>query len=144
MSLAPFSASRLLRFARYAWASPCTFVGLLLVAPTFLFGTRARVVHGVIEVANPLYEGPDEHKQLLWPFRAITFGHVVIAHKAADLDLLRAHEHAHVRQYERWGIFFFAAYPLASLWQLLRGQRPYFDNWFEVEARHNAARERFR
>jgi hypothetical protein len=136
--------TRLLRLARYAWASPCTAAGLLLVAPAFLFGARARVVDGVIEVANPLYEGPGENKQLLWPFRAITFGHVVIARGTRDLDLLRAHEHAHVRQYERWGVFFFIAYPAASLWQLLRGQRPYLDNWFEVEARHAAARERFK
>ena len=142
MSLAPFSASRLPTIARYAWTSPCTLVGLLLVAPAFLFGAKARVVDGVIEIANPLFEGPSEKK--LWPFRAITFGHVVIGESAADLDLLREHEHAHVRQYERWGLFFFVAYPLASLWQLLRGKRPYFDNWFEVEARHNAGRERFK
>ncbi len=127
--------------ARYAWASPCTLVGLLLVAPTFLFGAKAQIVGGVIEVANPLYEGAGEQK--LWPFTAITFGHVVIARRVADLDLLRAHEHAHVRQYELWGPLFFAAYPLASLWQLLRGGRPYFDNWFEVQARHNAARDTF-
>ncbi len=143
MSLAPFSASRLLRFARYAWASPCTLVGLLLVAPTFLFGARARVVHGVIEVANPLYEGPDENKQLLWPFRAITFGHVVVARGTHELDLLRSHEHAHVRQYERWGLFFFVAYPLASLWELVCGRRPYFDNRFEVDARDHAAKNRW-
>ena len=62
--------------ARYAWASPCTLVGLLLVAPTFLFGARASVVDGVIEIANPLFEGPSDKK--LWPFRAITFGHVVM------------------------------------------------------------------
>lgn len=132
----------LLRVVRYAWASPCTLAGLLLVAPAFLLGARARVVDGVIEVANPLFEGPSEEK--VWPFRAITFGHVVIAVTAAELDLLRDHEHAHVRQYEQWGIAFFAAYPLASLWQLLRGGRPYLDNWFEVRARHEAARERFK
>ncbi len=130
------------RFARYAWALPCTVAGLLLVAPTFLFGARARVVDGVIEVVNPLFEGPSEEK--VWPFRAITFGHVVIAASAAELHLLRAHEHAHVRQYEKWGIVFFVAYPAASLWQLLRGGRPYLDNWFEVQARHEAARERFK
>ena len=132
----------LLRVARYAWATPCTLVGLLLVAPTFLFGARARVVDGVVEVANSLFEGPGEEK--VWPFRAITFGHVVIAASAAELDLLRAHEHAHVRQYEHWGIVFFIAYPAASLWQLLRGGRPYLDNWFEARARHNAARDRFK
>ncbi len=133
---------RLARIARYAWASPCTLVGLLLAAPAFLFGARARVVDGVIEVANPLFEGPNDRK--VWPFRAITFGNVVIAGSVADLDLLRVHEHAHVRQYEQWGLFFLAAYPAASLWQLLRGGRPYVDNWFEVQARDKAARDKFK
>ena len=31
---------------------------------------------GAIEIANPLFEGPSDKK--LWPFRAITFGHVVM------------------------------------------------------------------
>ena len=132
---------RITRIALYAWASPCTAIGLLLVSPAFLFGARARVVDGVVEVADPLYDGPDD--QRWWPFRAITFGHVVIARTLADLDLLRSHEHAHVRQYEKWGAVFFVAYPAASLWVLLRGGRPYFDNWFEVQARAHAARERF-
>lgn len=130
------------RAAPVTWALPCTLTGLLLVSPAFLFGARARVVEGVIEVANPLYEGRTEFNW--WPFTAITFGHLIVARRFSDLDLLRAHEHAHVRQYERWGIVFFLAYPLASLWQLLRGRRPYFDNWFEVHARLAAAKERFR
>ena len=132
---------RITRIALYAWASPCTLTGLLLVSPAFLFGARARVVDGVVEIADPLYDGPGD--QSWWPFRAITFGHVVIARTLANLDLLRSHEHAHVRQYETWGIVFFVAYPVASLWQLLRGGRPYFDNWFEVQARAHAAREKF-
>jgi hypothetical protein len=135
-------ARRVARIAAIVWASPCTLVGLVLVAPTFLFGARAKVVNGVIEVANPLFEGPNAEK--IWPFRAITFGHLVISHNVAMLAMLRAHEHAHVRQYEKWGVFFFLAYPLSSLWQLLRGRRPYLDNWFEVQARAVAAREKFK
>jgi hypothetical protein len=50
------------------------------------------------------------------------------------LQAIRSHEHVHVRQYERWGLFFFLAYPLASLLALLAGQRPYFDNVFERAA----------
>ncbi len=133
----------LVRLARYAWASPCTLVGLLLVAPTFLFGARAQIVEGVIEIADPMFEVPDPQKNWL-PFRAITFGHVVVAGSTEDLDLLRAHEHAHVRQYEGWGIAFFIAYPASSLWQLLRGGRPYLDNWFEVQARAEAGRRRYK
>jgi hypothetical protein len=43
-----------------------------------------------------------------------------------------------VRQYERWGLLFYPAYGLSSLWQLLRGRRPYWDNVFEVEARRRS------
>jgi hypothetical protein len=57
------------------------------------------------------------------------------------LHRLRTHEHEHVRQYERWGVLFFAAYPLSSLWQLLRGHRPYMDNWFEIQARARESHE---
>ena len=67
-------------------------------------------------------------------FSAITFGHVILAVDHATLAAVRAHEQVHVRQYERWGIFFFPAYLLSSLVQLARGRRPYLDNYFEREA----------
>jgi hypothetical protein len=121
------------RIARYVWAAPCTAVGLCLVAPAFLFGATARVVDGAIEVALSAFKSSNLLGTL--PFNAITFGHVILATSQTELDRLRAHEQAHVRQYERWGVFFFVAYPAASLWQLLRYRRPYVDNWFEVQAR---------
>lgn len=127
-----------LRLARYAWASPCTAVGLCLAAPAFLFGAPARVVDGVIEVALSAHKTPPAVLRAL-PFNAITFGHLVLGTSAGELDRLRAHEQAHVRQYERWGILFFAAYPAASLWQWLAGRRPYWDNGFEVQAREEAS-----
>jgi hypothetical protein len=121
---------------RYLWAAPCTLVGLLLACAAGLLRARWRVVQGVLEVS--LLTRPSRrarpHRDSL-PFRAITFGHVVIGLDAAELSRWRTHERVHVRQYERWGLFFFAAYPLASLWQLLRGRRPYWDNPFEVQAR---------
>ena len=64
-----------------------------------------------------------------------------IAYRRSKLERLRAHEHAHVRQYEQWGIFFLLAYPAASVWQWLRGRRAYVDNWFEVQARRSAGQE---
>lgn len=130
------------RIARYVWASPCTAVGLCLIAPAFLFGASARVVDGVVEVAVPLIECPALLRAL--PFNAITFGHVVVATSEAELERLRTHEHEHVRQYERWGVLFYAAYPAASFWQLLRGHRPYRDNWFEIQARAKESTERRR
>lgn len=68
-------------------------------------------------------------------YRAITLGHVILGVTADDLAASRDHEHVHVAQYERWGVVFFVAYPLASLWQVLRGRDAYWDNPFEVEAR---------
>lgn len=125
---------------RYAWCSPCTAVGLCLAAPALLAGARARVVLGVVEIALAERE-PGRWVRLL-PFTAITFGHAVIGSSRAELDRLRVHEHEHVRQYEKWGIVFFAAYPLESLWQLLRGRRLYYDNRFEVQARAKEGRQR--
>lgn len=125
------------RLARYLWAGPCTMVGLLLAAPVFLFGTLTRVVDGVIEIAPRPRDGGARWTRVL-PFNAITFGHVVFGTSAQVLVRLRAHEHAHVRQYERWGLAFLLAYPASSLWQWARGRRAYADNWFEVQARRVA------
>ena len=128
------------RIARYVWAAPCTAVGLCLIAPAFLFGARARVVDGVVEVRVPVLARPTGFLKAI-PFNAITFGHIVVAANESELNRLRVHEHEHVRQYERWGILFFAAYPAASFWQLLRGHRPYIDNWFEIQARAKETNE---
>lgn len=129
------SAANLGRILRYAWAAPCTVLGLCLAAPAFLLGASARIVGGVVEVAISKRRRPPGVLLRALPFNAITFGHTVIAATESELDRVRLHEREHVRQYERWGALFFIAYPLASLWQLLRGQRPYVDNWFEVQAR---------
>jgi hypothetical protein len=66
---------------------------------------------------------------------AITLGHVVVGVSLAALDATRAHERAHVRQFERWGVLLLLLYPLAGLLAALRGGSPYFDNVFEREAR---------
>ena len=128
------------RIARYLWAAPCTAVGMCVAAPLLISGAKSRVVDGVVEV-SVCARKPLVPLVGALPFCAITFGHVVFAGNEAEHDRLRAHERTHVRQYERWGAFFLLAYPAASLWQLLRGRRPYFDNGFEVEARDQAARE---
>jgi hypothetical protein len=65
---------------------------------------------------------------------AITLGHIVLGRDAAALDSTRTHERVHVRQVERWGLFFLPAYLLSSLLALLRGHDSYRDNWFEREA----------
>ena len=67
-------------------------------------------------------------------FDAITLGHVILALDCLCLEAVRAHEHVHVRQYERWGALFVPAYLAASVWQGLRGGALYRDNVFEREA----------
>ncbi len=110
------------------WAAPYTLFGLLL-SPFF----RARAVrHGVLWC-----EGANWPRRLGWRYRAITFGHVVLAVDRLDTQTI-AHELIHVRQYERWGPFMVPAYLVAALWNLVRGRAPYSENAFEVAARHEA------
>jgi hypothetical protein len=124
----------------YLWAAPCTAFGLGVAGMLSLFlGARCAVVDGVLEVWPSQRTGVAARLLHRAPFAAITFGHVVLGASLRDLELLRAHEHAHVRQYERWGLLFFVAYPAASLWQGVAGRRPYRDNPFEVQARIEAA-----
>jgi hypothetical protein len=137
----PPTAARMQVFptlARFAWVSPCSALGLLLALPVPVAGGSARRVAGVLEVAVRRGRLPERTPLRRLPFAAITLGHVVVGVSTADLDRLRAHEHAHVRQYERWGAAFLLAYPIAGLVALLRGGHPYRNNRFEREA-HLAA-----
>jgi len=127
-----------MQFMKVVWASPGSLVGLLLGLVILLFGGSARCKHGAIEFC--LREGVANCGAIerSLPYRAITFGHIIIAITEEELECIRAHELVHVRQYERWGIFFFPAYLGSSLWQLLRGRRVYWDNYFEVQARNKS------
>jgi hypothetical protein len=120
------------------WALPCSLIGLLLAAGLLSFGGKAKRDHGIYEVwlRNNITECHYFEKSL--SYRAITFGHVIIGITQEELEYHRAHELVHVRQYECWGIFFFPAYLASSLWQLLRGRRAYWDNYFEVQARRES------
>lgn len=119
---------------RLMWAAPCSAVGLLLAVLLWPLGARTQRVQGVLEVAIRPTDPPRAWRAAV-PFTAITLGHVVIGLSPQELHRLRTHERVHVAQYERWGLLFFVGYPLASLWQLLRGRRAYWDNPFEVQAR---------
>ena len=123
------------RVAKVIWAAPCSVVGLAFAVVALVFGGRMVRAHGVLEVTLRESEASCPALTRLMPFRAIAFGHVIIAVGREELDGMKSHERVHVRQYERWGIAFFPAYAASSLWQLLRGRRAYWDNHFEVEAR---------
>jgi hypothetical protein len=122
---------------RYAWASPATLVGLALAGIAGAFGATARVRKGVVEVAGgrlTRFVGSSGPLCLI----AITFGHVVLGVTHGALERERVHEHAHVRQYERWGVLFFPLYAASSCYERLRGRDPYRDNAFERKAREAA------
>lgn len=120
---------RTLRTVSYLWASPNTLLGVTL---GLILGGHFRLVDGVVEihgrgVAFVL-------RRMLVPAAAMTIGHVVLGQSPRQLDLTRLHERVHVRQYERWGIFFLPAYLGISLWLYLRRRDGYRENPFEVEA----------
>lgn len=60
------------------------------------------------------------------------------------LSRLRKHELEHVHQQFRWGVFFYPAYLIASVWIWLFGGKDthsYYDNPFEVAARKAALQQ---
>lgn len=123
-----------------AWASPATAVGLCVAAAACAGGATVRTVDGVIEVAGGGFGRAIGRFPAPLRFCAITLGHVVLGVDHAALHACRTHEHAHVRQYERWGVLFFPLYAASSLWAAVRGKRPYQDNHFEQQARTVAQR----
>ncbi|HEX2050721.1 MAG TPA: signal peptide prediction [Actinomycetota bacterium] len=120
-----------MRALRLLWASPYSLVGLVL-APFF---RRRRATRGVL-----LCAGASWPRRLGWRYKAITFGHVVLAVDDAPEDALLEHELVHVRQYERWGVAYGPMYLAASVGALLRGGHLYRDNAFETEARRVSGR----
>lgn len=118
------------KLLRILWAGPATLVGGIAAAPFLLCGAQCSWVDGVLEVGG----GKLARALAPWRFGAITFGHVIIGLDAACLHACRAHEHVHVRQYERWGVLFFPLYAAFSAWAWMRGGDAYRDNRFEREA----------
>jgi hypothetical protein len=118
----------------YVWASPATAIGLLCVTAAVCGGAKLRRVDGVLEIAGGRLLGA-VRRIPRFGFVAITLGHVVMGVDDGCLAEARAHEHVHVRQYERWGVLFFPLYAASSLVQIACGRDPYRDNAFEREAR---------
>lgn len=116
------------------WASPISLLALGLGILGTFRGTKVQRRGQVIE----FYGGPIS-RFLEWSVvdaAAMTLGHVIYGRCPATLDFCREHELVHVRQFERWGIFFLPAYLLFSLVLYFRGRHPYYDNPFEREAFH--------
>jgi hypothetical protein len=126
----------MLRVWCYLWALPVTLLGIVLMAVARGSGGMSQRVDGVLEVAGGW---PAAILRRGFPFSgavaAITLGHVVLGVSSSALAATRAHERAHVRQFERWGALLLVLYPMGALLAWLRGGNPYLDNPFEREAR---------
>lgn len=125
--------SAMLAPLRYAWAFPVTLLGLSFVLPTLVSGGRVRAERGALEV----YGGFARfflRRCLAIQASAMCLGHVVLGQDRESLEQTRDHEHVHVRQCERWGVFIVPAYMISSFLAWRRGQHFYFDNRFEREA----------
>jgi hypothetical protein len=125
------------RLCTIAWALPCSLVGAGFGLLMLLAGGSVRRVGWTLECALSLRLQSALIVRKL-PFAAITLGHVILGTSHSQLARLRPHEQVHVRQYERWGILFFLAYPLASLIAWMKGGCPYRDNLYEREAERGA------
>ena len=91
------------RLLRYLWAGPTTCIGIGLAVASLRRGHVA-IVDGVIEAHSPfLRRALASLTPLAGGADAMTLGHVVIGRDARALEATRAHERAHVRQYELWG-----------------------------------------
>ncbi len=123
-----------LRALLYLWAAPASAVGLVFALAARATGAQMALVQGTLEVAGGRVGPAVDRLPRCLQFHAITFGHVIIATDERLLAACRAHEQVHVRQYERWGVFFFPLYLGSSLVQLVLGRDPYRDNHFERQA----------
>jgi hypothetical protein len=117
----------------YAWALPVTGLGLAFVLPTLLTGGRVRAERGALEVYGGFARFFLRHCLLIHA-SAMCLGHVILAQDRESIDHTRDHEHVHVKQCERWGLFIVPAYILSSFLAWRRGENFYFDNMFEREA----------
>lgn len=129
------------RIAALIWVAPVTLIGGAFAFIIWLSGGQIKKQGIAWEASNGaafrLLTLCNPWQQIA----AITFGHIIIARDADTADRLRTHEHVHVRQTERWGIFFLPAYLIASVVALLNGGDAYLDNVFEIEARRIAAND---
>lgn len=120
---------------RFLWPAPWTLVGLLIGGVGYVFGARAQFVGDIVEFHGGLISWMLKWAPIQGGASAMTIGHVVLGRSREDLERARHHEVIHVRQYERWGVFFVPAYLGASLWLWLQGKDAYLDNPFERAAR---------
>ncbi len=132
----------LFKLIAYAWAAPNTLLGILLGLVMIVFGGRVHFMDGAAEFHGGWVGNFFATRPRPFCFGAITVGHVILGTCHNELNALRAHEHVHVRQYERWGVFFLPAYALSSLWEVSNGRNGYWNNCFERQAYAEDAKQK--
>ncbi len=119
------------------WAAPYTLLGMLIGFCGVLTGGSFAYRAGVWE-----FHGAAAARFLdclpLPCVLALTLGHTVIGRNANALEVTRAHERIHVRQFERWGPLMGPAYLACSAVLWIQGRDAYRDNPFEREAYEQA------
>jgi hypothetical protein len=120
-----------MRLVGYLWALPVTLVGLALALLASVSGGSVRCRGCVVEVWGGLIGRLLRGGRLFQGGAAMTLGHVILARDADCLACSRAHELAHVRQFEWWGPLLLPAYWLVGAWLWCRGYHPYLDHPFE-------------
>jgi hypothetical protein len=126
------------RLAGYIWAGPGSLAALPVVALAVATGARARWRSGVVEAAGGWLRPLLARAVPGFPISAITLGHVVLGAGERELEETRAHERAHVRQYERWGALFPILYMASSVAAVAGGRHAWSDNAFERQAEREA------
>jgi hypothetical protein len=85
------------KFWSYAWASPNSFIGLVIAAAMILLGAEGRRVSGALEIGGGLVGAWLGPTRIALPWRAITLGHVILGIDATALPRARARARATVR-----------------------------------------------
>ena len=93
---------------------------------------RFQVVDGAIEIYGPSVRRV--LRRMPGSVMAMTVGHAIFGLDRVALARTRRHEHVHIRQYCRWGVFFIPAYLACSAWLYIRRRDGYLQNPFEIEA----------
>lgn len=128
------SAPLWVRVLQYIWASPNTMIGIFIGLLGLSTGGKSQIQNGCIEFYGGLVTWMLSRTRSPGGVIAMTLGHAIIGQTKSGLELVRDHEHVHVRQYERWGPFFIPAYLICSGYLWLQNKECYRGNPFEIEA----------
>ena len=120
-----------MRLIGYLWALPVTVIGIVLALLAGVSGGSIVLRGGVVEASGGLTGWLLRGSRFHHGGAATALGHVILARDADCLNHSRAHELAHVRQYERWGPLLLPVYWLVAAWLWCRGYDPYLDHPLE-------------